>query len=508
MIRKCLGLMGVALIVAALPLGASTAEMYFSSDKGGATRVTNVQEGTEVWICLYDPDENIDCDVRDKIWTDVKLMDPKTGASIVWTSNRETIGFKAAQPLNANQNNHVTSVPYKGHYPGNPGSLASDYFEETGADTGIFVSKRPFQIGTRESFASSEPWKGTHVVDLPTGGAVGTGIKDPAPRPVVGGPRSFKWGNYSFLDTHNETKGGATADGDWLFWVGYLNGNSTAFDNGLIGLRLDEWVLPSQLDADRSTSPNHWLIGRFENMDTLIGMVQDQNDETDVAVAMMKIIDTEATIAWEGGGSRGSGVIYKDGNEAATITIVDPDENLNCNRVEVVPVFILVNPSSWNPTNSTHTKTDQTGNSATNFCMLKRTGGIAGDYVTVEDPAKPPTPPPSSDFSNRPIRWFNIYNAEKNDYGNEGASSPLIYATSPVLANARVRSNVDRRARSSWKVRRSPRSRAFTPARGAAVIRSDARVQVGSASARPRGVPRPNKLRITSPRFAALACNR
>ncbi|MCI0479683.1 hypothetical protein L0Y59_04005, partial [Candidatus Uhrbacteria bacterium] len=61
--------------------------------------------------------------------------------------------------------------------------------------------------------------------------------------------------------------------------------------------------------------------------------------------------------------------------------------------------------------------------------MLKRTGGIAGNYATVEDPAKPAT----ALFTNRPISWFNIYNAEKNDYGNEGAKNGRYYIQYPKL---------------------------------------------------------------------------
>jgi len=33
----------------------------------------------------------------------------------------------------------------------------------------------------------------------------------------------------------------------------------------------------------------------------------------------------------------------------ATITVVDPDENLDCSQVEYVAVFILLSPGSWNP---------------------------------------------------------------------------------------------------------------------------------------------------------------
>ena len=117
----------------------TSAELYFSGDKNGTQRVTHVQEGSSVFFVIYDPDENTDCDVRDKFTTDAKLMDPKTGAYVVWDRD---MAFDPASPT-------------------------GDYFEETGADTGLFVSNRAFRLGTRESFALSEPWKHTHVVDRP-----------------------------------------------------------------------------------------------------------------------------------------------------------------------------------------------------------------------------------------------------------------------------------------------------------------------------------------------------
>jgi hypothetical protein len=389
------------LVIASLGLAATNAEMYFASDKNGQNRVTNVQEGNSIWIVVRDPDENIDCDVRDKIWTDVKIMDPKTGAYIVWKSYVDATGSPAGKPYD-----DEFYVPFKGHFPGRPGWLGEDYLEETGADTGLFVSSHAFQIGTRESFASGESWKGTHVVDLPS-----------SP------PDEFKWGNYLYVDLHNETKEGSSADGDLLYWVGCYTGNSVAFGSGYIELPLSSYILPSQLNGQRALetqAPTLWLVGRFENMDTLIGMVQDPNDETDVATAMMKIIDTEATIAWDR-------EIYKDGNEAATVIVTDADENLNCNEVEVVPVFILVNPGSWNPANSLDNPTSTTGDSPNNFCMLKRTGGIVGSYTGTTDPAVPAT----QTMSNRPIRWFNIYNSEKNDYGTAGAKDGRYYIQYP-----------------------------------------------------------------------------
>ncbi|MFC2105686.1 hypothetical protein ACFLS0_02920, partial [Candidatus Bipolaricaulota bacterium] len=328
---------------------ATDAQMYFSSDTNGQNRVTNIQEGDEIWIVVIDNDENIDCDVRDKIWTDIKLMDPKTGAYIVWISyliEDEDAGGKAYTD--------PAYVPYKGHYPGTPGWMGNDYLEETGADTGVFVSKRAFKVGTRENFDTKN--LSTHVVDLPNAAGV---LAD------------FQWGGYTYLDDAPATNPPYFAD-DRV----YLKSGPT-FGTGYLGVgdiadRPSEWLT-------QVTEYGEYLAGRFENMDTLIGLYQDRNDATDVAMGMMKIIDTEATITWDQ-------QIYKDANGSATITVVDPDENLNCNEVEYVPVFILVNPGSWNP---------QTGSiSPTNFCMLLRTGGV--------DPS-------DGSVYEQPIRWYNIY---------------------------------------------------------------------------------------------------
>ena len=83
--------LGVASVVALLVVTlftlsafATDAQMYFASDKNGQNRVTNIQEGDEVWIVVIDNDQNIDCDIRYKFTTDVKIMDPKTGAYIIW----------------------------------------------------------------------------------------------------------------------------------------------------------------------------------------------------------------------------------------------------------------------------------------------------------------------------------------------------------------------------------------------------------------------------------------
>ena len=83
-VGSAIAILLVALFAAAAL--ATDAKMYFSSDNKGQNPVTNVKEGDQVFIVVDDPDENIDCDLRDKIWTDVKIFDPKTGAYSIWVS--------------------------------------------------------------------------------------------------------------------------------------------------------------------------------------------------------------------------------------------------------------------------------------------------------------------------------------------------------------------------------------------------------------------------------------
>jgi len=89
------------LLVAGWAVPASDAQMYFSSDKYGQNRVTNIQEGDEIWIAVHDSDENLDCDVRDKIWTEVKLFDPKTGAYLVWRSCEDGTGSPVGEDFDS-----------------------------------------------------------------------------------------------------------------------------------------------------------------------------------------------------------------------------------------------------------------------------------------------------------------------------------------------------------------------------------------------------------------------
>jgi len=350
-LKKRLAVGGViaVLVVTLFTLAAlaTTAEMFFSSDKNGANRVTNVQEGDQVWIAVYDPDQNIDCDLRDKMWVDLKVFDPKTGAYIVW-NNGGYIGYDTIQ-----------------------GDLSRDYLEETGADTGLFVSKRPFQVGTREDYAID--YMNTHVVDNTTV------------------PDDFIWGHYLY---DGAWANNTNVSGDTRGFFGGANTshpNMPGWQTGLMGSSYADARMPSYGTVTPWVATDY-LVGRFENMDTLVGMYQDPNDVTDVAVTLGKIIDTKSTISWDQ-------EVYKDPRGSATITIVDHDENLNCNLVEYVPVFIIVNPGSWNPVQT---------NSATNFCMLKAWGGVTPSASSTSAPLGGSVAG-TSDFS---IRWYNIYDSK------------------------------------------------------------------------------------------------
>jgi len=349
-VSLCVVYVGVGAVIA------SDAQMYFSSDKNGQNRVAEIQEGDAIWIVVADPDENIDCDVRDKIWTDIKIMDPKTGAYIVWMSYKTQAGDAEGRPYT-----DPAYVPFKGHSPGTvtagwvgTSSLPGDYLEESGADTGVFVSSRSFQVGTREDF--NDPTKHAHIVSR-----IG---------PIADTLQDFQWGNFIYLDGNGAPAPAFADDCRWM-----APGPSVWSASALT---MKTPLLPSAWTSP--TGMGDYLIGRFENMDTLVGMYQDPNDGTDVAVALMKIIDTEATIAWDQ-------EVYEDANDAASITVVDPDENLNCNEVEWVPVFVLVNPGSWN---------ENTYQEVNSFCSLLQDGGrnVARARFTV---------------AASPIRWYNIY---------------------------------------------------------------------------------------------------
>ena len=110
------------------------AELYFSADRRGESRVTRVQEGAQIWIVVSDPDEDIDCDVRDKVWTDVKVFDAKTGAHIVWKSYIDEHGVDTNGDGKGNSVffGEAGYVPHKGHWPGpTAGWTGADFLDQS-----------------------------------------------------------------------------------------------------------------------------------------------------------------------------------------------------------------------------------------------------------------------------------------------------------------------------------------------------------------------------------------
>jgi len=325
--------------------------MYFAADKNGENRITQVHEGDEIWIVVIDPDEDTDCDVRDKVWTDVKVMDTKTGAHIVWIEHGDP-----------------AFVPHKGHWPGvSAGWLGADYLEETGSSTSVFVSSRPFMIGTRVSF-DGQGQNQSHIVGPYAESTDGAVV-----------PTDFEWGGYLYADYDGTDDDDAGDDRVWVTRYGkvFMPTVDPAFPNR--EFPHGKAYVPPGVAA---TNGQDYMLGRFENMDTIIGLYIDQNDRSDTALAMLKMTDTEAVLEW-------GREVYRDANEAAMIRVIDPDENLNCNASEMVPVFVIVNPGSWNPLNPT---------SANDFCMLKRYGGVSNLVGDVPNPFAP-------------IMWYSIYDS-------------------------------------------------------------------------------------------------
>lgn len=395
-------------LLASFVVQASDAEMYFSNDRNGTTPVTSIQEGDEIWIVVLDSDEDLDCDVRDKVWTDVKVIDAKTGARIVWESYLDAGGVDTDHDGSGDALFGTPEyVPHQGHWPGiRAGSLLHDFLEETGASTGVFVSSRPFQIGTRAEYG--DPRLNTHIV----------GPFDENPDGSVT-PLDFEWGGYLYAELDGNTYG------DDRVWV-------SAERDPVTGYRLVSAVGPATIVPPGSAfvPPNvslladqDYVLGRFENMDTVMGLYLDPDDPSDIAITMSKLIDVRSQMSWDE-------TIYKDANGAATILIEDADENLSCDDVEFVPVFVIVNPGSWNPM-------DADRRSANGFASLKRYGGVTDTNV-------PATVGPG------PIDWFNAYDSGLTtgdvDLRADGSRQPNIdgsfYIQYPNELNTQVIANV------------------------------------------------------------------
>ncbi|MCK4411484.1 hypothetical protein KAV67_04275, partial [Candidatus Bipolaricaulota bacterium] len=109
------------------------------------------------------------------------------------------------------------------------------------------------------------------------------------------------------------------------------------------------------------------VLGRVENMNTLIVMYIDPDDPKDISTSLVKIEDTESIVEW-------SPENPANDTKTVTVRITDLDEDLNCDKREAVPVFFAINPGASVQTNT--------------FCLFNRT---------------------------KNLRWYNIYMAGGTD---------------------------------------------------------------------------------------------
>jgi len=111
------------LLLAGAFVWASSPQVFFSGDPLGQEKLGAVAEGQHVYVCVFDPDWNVNPDERDSIVDSSCVIDDIT------TGARLRLGGSGTVP-------------------------ASD-FVETGADTGLFVNPTSVQIGARRSTSAA-----------------------------------------------------------------------------------------------------------------------------------------------------------------------------------------------------------------------------------------------------------------------------------------------------------------------------------------------------------------
>jgi len=229
------------------------------------------------------------------------------------------------------------------------------YFRELGGiGSGIYfwvdasgsTTKVSVQVGSRYDFTSIQGQ--THVLGN-----------------VTGGNRSWSEGAWEYVDENVQDPGTITSPPE----VAKLPQEKKTARVDFEGLDAGEGaVLPTE------------IAGRLENKDTLVLIVADDTNERNIDQDQAKIVDTVAELSVTPAVvSYGCGA----GCEDIVVRIEDPDENLNCNEIEYVPFFVIVNPGSWNPQTS----------SINSFCTLM----MYGSAKTASEDLK------------QPIRWYNIY---------------------------------------------------------------------------------------------------
>jgi len=300
-------------------------DAYFSDAAGN--KIGTVWEGQQIYIAIKDPEKGA-CGI-DQFEADLIIFDAKTGA---W-------------------------VGAEGAWFRELGGIGSGlYFWVTGENSSSKVS---VQVGSRYDFTLI-PEGMTHVLGRITP-FTSTGAN-------TGGWIAGAW---EYVDE------AISGDGNPVTFDGFLPADRlTARVNfeGLLGFTPGSENWPEDLLE---------IQGRFENMDTLVLIVQDTTDERNIDQDQVKIVDTVVKFKVEP-----AKVAYGCGPACQNIvvTIEDPDENLNPNEIEYVPVFVIINPGSWNPAQTP---------GVNNFCSLMMLGG----YYEV------------GSLYEEPIRWYNIYEA-------------------------------------------------------------------------------------------------
>jgi hypothetical protein len=292
-------------------------DAYFSDAAGN--KIGSVWEGQYVYIAIKDPEKGA-CGI-DQFQAQLVIFDFKTGAYVEVSDDPETDEVEGAWFREL-------------------GGIGSGlYFWVAGPGSNVKVS---VQIGSRAGFAGPE--EGTHTL-----GTI-------SPSSIVISP----------IGVTSPT----------TLAVSWLGGAWEYVDEDVPPLGTS---LPARRQVARIDLSYYYegVTGRFENNDTLVLIVADNTDERNIDQDQVKIVDTVVKFTVQP-----KKVQYGCGAGCANIvvTVEDPDENLNPNEIEYVPVFVIINPGSWNQTAST-------------FCSFMRYGGYNED----------------GDLYEEPIRWYNIY---------------------------------------------------------------------------------------------------
>ncbi|MBC7084690.1 MAG: hypothetical protein H5T95_14630, partial [Firmicutes bacterium] len=280
-------------------------------------KLGRVWEGQQIYIAVKDPEKGA-CGI-DEFQADITIFDFKTGAYL-WAYD---VTFREL---------------------GGIGSGLYFWVTQPKANTKVSV-----QVGSRADF-SVIPEGMTHTMGGVTPFVAGQASED------WRNPNRFGWaeGYWEYVDY--------AFDSDYVSWQGEY-----PYDKDVTRYPLGEESFTA-VGGGWGDLPDPWdeginIFGRFENNDTLVLILRDRTDERNIDQDQVKIVDTVAKLTVVP-----SRLDYGCGPSCSNIvvTIDDKDENLNCNEIEYVPFFVIINPGSWNPIELAP---------VTNFCNLMLRGG-------------------------------------------------------------------------------------------------------------------------------------